>query len=230
MLLSHRQHTHSTCVSIHCTFPVTSQIDDRPQQAFSRRRCNMLALPVLKQAIVCSLLICGVRSFAQTTQIPFEQIQKDAGATVMQASSNSDIAAVSAPEPALGDSSSATPPLPASSSPALTPSSAAFTSGATVPRPKIVDKKFVLLNTMHLALALADVELSQRCIDQHTCAEANPFMPSSHAGKLEVSFGIFAYGAGASYFLKKHNSRWWWLSPVLGSGLHTVGIASALSH
>jgi hypothetical protein len=96
--------------------------------------------------------------------------------------------------------------------------------------PRIADTKFLWLNGVHLALTFADIELAQHCIDEHTCSEANPLMPSSTAAKLSVNIGMFAYATGASYYLKKRGFRLWWIPPAAGIGTHTVGVVSGISH
>jgi hypothetical protein len=184
--------------------------------------------PILKHVILVAVFICGHASFAQQAQIPFEQIQRDSQSSVALAQSNSAPPGVVPPEPAPQDSSSATPSRLAA--PASVASSATFNRVPAVRSPEVADAKFLFLNGQHLVLSLADIELSQRCIDAHTCTEANPLMPSSLAGKLSVTLGIFAYATATSYYLKKHRSRWWWAPPVLGVGIHTVGLMSGLAH
>jgi hypothetical protein len=79
-------------------------------------------------------------------------------------------------------------------------------------------------------MALFDVEMTQHCLADHHCTEGNPIMPSSHAGQLGVSFAMFAYGAGSSYWLKKHHFRLWWTAPVAGIVAHTAGVATGFAH
>jgi len=94
----------------------------------------------------------------------------------------------------------------------------------------IASRKYFLLNGFHAGLAVFDVEMTQRCINEHRCQELNPILPSSHVGKLGVSFAFVGYGAVTSYWLKKHNSRLWWLPPIVGSAGHSVGVASGFDH
>ena len=98
-----------------------------------------------------------------------------------------------------------------SAAPPFSPS-ASFEPARTV-APRIVDKKYLILNGLHLGMAVFDVEMTQRCIANYTCREGNPLMPSSQAGQLAVDFAYVAYGAGLSRWLKKHKSRMWWLPP-----------------
>jgi hypothetical protein len=83
---------------------------------------------------------------------------------------------------------------------------------------------------MHLGMAMFDIEMTQHCEAQHTCREANPFMPSSQAGALGVSLGFFAYSATGSYFMKKHNSKMWWLPSAMGIGTHVIGVYTGFAH
>ncbi len=112
-------------------------------------------------------------------------------------------------------------------------SDGSYLSVATRPeakKPRVVDKKFIFLNTLHLGLALADTEMTQACIADHKCREGNPLMPSSHAGQLAVDFGFFVYATGTSYWFKKHHSGLWWLPAAGASAAHTAGLITGLLH
>jgi len=87
-----------------------------------------------------------------------------------------------------------------------------------------------LLNSLHFSLAFADIETTQHCINEHTCREGNPLLPSSQAGKLGVSLGIATFTAVASYQIKKETTKAWWLAPTVGIAAHTVGLATGLAH
>ncbi|HUX46083.1 MAG TPA: hypothetical protein VMV57_15150 [Terracidiphilus sp.] len=108
-------------------------------------------------------------------------------------------------------------------------SSASFEPARPV-APRIVDGKFLMLNGMHLGMAVFDVEMTQRCIASHKCREGNPLMPSSQAGQIAVVFAYVAYGTVLSHWLKKHKSHLWWLPPTTGIVAHTVGTATGLLH
>jgi hypothetical protein len=183
---------------------------------------------ILKRTVGAAVLISGCAAFAQQTQIPFKQIQRDAQSSTASLPSKSDLASVVAPESASGESSSSAASLPAAPSPAS--SSSGLVAVYTFRPPKVVDTNFLLLNSQHLILALADIEMSQRCIDAHTCTEANPLMPNSLAAKFGVNLAVFANATFGSYYLKKHGSRYWWLPPVSGAGIHAVGLTSGLAH
>jgi hypothetical protein len=107
---------------------------------------------------------------------------------------------------------------------------AGFTRTPAFRGSKIFDAKYVWLNGLQLSLAFADIEITQHCIDEHTCREGNPLMPSSQAGKLSVSLGIAAFASVASYRLKKLRSKGWWVAPTVGIAGHAVGLASGLAH
>jgi len=175
-----------------------------------------------------AILMSSFASLAQQSRIPFEQMQREARLSATRAPSNSDAASLSFPVSAPGGSSSAAASLP--TPPA---SGSTITGFKRVPAgrgARVLDAKYLLLNGQHLVLALADIEMAQRCIDEHTCKEANPLMPSSPAAKLSVNLGIFAYATGTSYYLKKHGCRWWWAPPVAGIGIHAAGVASGIRH
>jgi hypothetical protein len=75
-------------------------------------------------------------------------------------------------------------------------------------------------------MAVFDVEMTQHCIAERKCREANPFMPSSQAGALSVDFALTAYEGLWSYFLKKHHSKIWWISPAAGIAVHAAGVGT----
>jgi hypothetical protein len=97
-------------------------------------------------------------------------------------------------------------------------------------RPRTADLKFFLWNGAHLGMALFDVEMTERCINDHRCREANPAMPSSQAGQIGIDLAIVAFDSGASYWLKKHRSKVWWLPPAAGIAVHSVGVATGFEH
>ncbi|MGA7314888.1 MAG: hypothetical protein WBX22_13035 [Silvibacterium sp.] len=45
-----------------------------------------------------------------------------------------------------------------------------------------MDKRYYVLNGLHLGMAVFDVEMTQRCISKQECREANPVMPSLKPG------------------------------------------------
>ena len=96
--------------------------------------------------------------------------------------------------------------------------------------PRTADSKFFWLNGLHLGMAVFDVEMTQRCIDSRHCREVNPMMPSSQAGKLSLNIALVAYSSGISYWLKKHNSKVWWLPPSAGIAIHSAGVATGFEH
>lgn len=159
----------------------------------------------------CLLFACsGTLVFAQQTSIPFRQLEKSAPLS----------ASLSAPESISSMSGSSS----SASDPGLT--AAASYVRPTYKRERVVDSKFLLVNGLHLGLAALDIGLTQRCIASGHCREGNPVMPSSLGGQAAVGSAIVGYGFFVSYKMKKHDSRVWWLSPVVGIGAHSVGAAT----
>jgi hypothetical protein len=112
-------------------------------------------------------------------------------------------------------------------------SAASFARVPSITVPQTLDSRYFLVNGLHLAMALLDVEVTQRCIATNQDREGNPLMPSSLGGQLSVNFALVGYSSFVSYKLKKHQSRVWWLSPMMGAAAHSAGIGtgiSALSH
>jgi hypothetical protein len=93
-----------------------------------------------------------------------------------------------------------------------------------------MDKRYYFLNGLYAGMAVFDVELTQHCISERKCREANPVMPSSQAGQLSVNFALVAFDAGYSYWLKKHHHKVWWIPPLSGSVVHAVGVATGFEH
>jgi hypothetical protein len=99
--------------------------------------------------------------------------------------------------------------------------------------PRTLDSRYFLLNGLHLAMALLDVEVTQRCIATHQYKEGNPLMPSSLGAQLGVDFALVGYGSFVSYKLKRQRSNLWWITPMIGVSTHSVGVAvdfNALAH
>ena len=95
---------------------------------------------------------------------------------------------------------------------------------------RVADSKFVVLNGIHLGMAVFDVEMTQRCIASHRCSEANPLLPSSQMAQLSVDVTIVALSSGISYWLKKRGSKLWWLPAVTGAAVHSAGVATGFEH
>jgi len=188
----------------------------------------MLVEPIHKRTLEIAVLMAGCACFAQQTPIPFGQIQRDAHLSAMRVPSNSELSIVFLPESAPGSSNSALPTFLALSASAS--SLAGFKRVPAGRSPKFFDARYFWINSLHLSLAVSDIEMTQHCIDEHTCREANPLMPSSQAGKIGVNLGLVTYTATSSYWLRKHKSRVWWLGPTVGVAAHTVGLASGLAH
>jgi hypothetical protein len=95
---------------------------------------------------------------------------------------------------------------------------------------EVMDKRYYFLNGLHLGMAVFDVEMTQRCISEQKCREANPVMPSSQAGQLSINFVLVGCEAWYSYWLKKHHPKVWWIAPLSGSVVHAAGVATGFEH
>ena len=166
---------------------------------------TMLGLVIAMSGMACS---------AQDAKIPFMQIEKDAQLSASATVPASE--AVISHSDGMFSSSSA-------------PASFVFVP-PTPTQPRTLSKGFLLLNGLHLGMAIFDVEMTQHCIANHHCVEGNPLMPSSHAGQLGVNFAIVGYGTFMSYRLKKQERKLWMLSPIVGIAAHSIGVASGIAN
>jgi hypothetical protein len=94
--------------------------------------------------------------------------------------------------------------------------------------PKVIDRKFVSLAALVFGLTVADVELTQHCLNAGTCYELNPTLPRSHWGQYAVNS---ATNAAVMYFAyrRRASGKWgWWVAPVVDIGAHSVGVGSNL--
>ena len=168
-------------------------------------QCTMLGLTIAMGGLACS---------GQGAKIPLRQIEKDAQLSASATVPASEAAVSHSYEMSSGASTSAgfvfVPPTPA--------------------RPRTLSKGFLLLNGLHLGMAVFDVEMTQHCIANHQCVEGNPLMPSSHAGQLSVNFALVGWGTFMSYRFKKQENKLWLLSPTVGIAAHTVGVASGFAN
>jgi len=114
--------------------------------------------------------------------------------------------------------------LPTGVVPAV-PSATGFVRVTSVSAPRTLDSRYYLINGLHLAMALLDVGISQRCIATNQYKEGNPLMPSSLGAQLGVDFALVSYGSFVSYRMKKQGSSAWWVTPIIGVGTHSVGVA-----
>jgi hypothetical protein len=164
-----------------------------------------------------AMIVSGLACSAQNASIPIRQIERDARAVKLSASvaAPGNEAAVGRAHEMLSESSS----------------SAGFVFVPPAAKaPRTLSPGFIVLNGLHLGMAVFDVEMTQRCIANHHCVEGNPLMPSSQAGQLGVNFALVGYGAFVSYKLKKRDSKLWVLSPTIGLAAHSVGVATGFAH
>ena len=86
------------------------------------------------------------------------------------------------------------------------------------------DWKFWTLNAAHAGAIIADVEITQQCIADHTCSEGNPLMPSSRARAYGVAMGFVLIEGIAAHKIRNTGSNAWWICPVMGVSAHSIGI------
>lgn len=104
------------------------------------------------------------------------------------------------------------------------------TMAAAPPAPRVDVTKFLLVNGLHLGMAIFDVEMTQRCIASHHCYETNPLMPSSQSGQLSINLAIVGGVTWISYWTRKGGSKFWWLPPAAGAAIHGGGVVTGFQH
>jgi hypothetical protein len=171
-------------------------------------------MKMLRASFVFCLVAGGVTLRAQLPTIPFDKIERNSQAQTRVVAN-----LIGATSDEGSSSSSAVPAAGMVTAPRMSST-----------EPRVADRSFLLLNGIHLGLAMFDMGLTQHCIANHQCKEGNPLMPSSTGGRLGVTLGLFASSAGGSYYLKKHRARAWWVLPFTGTVGHTAGVASGLAH
>jgi hypothetical protein len=97
---------------------------------------------------------------------------------------------------------------------------------APAKKKKVFDKKFALLAGFAAGLTIADFELTQRCLQRRTCVEADPLMPTSHAGMYATNIPLNAALFWWSYRRKQDGKRLWWLAPLMVVGSHAAGVGT----
>lgn len=103
----------------------------------------------------------------------------------------------------------------------------------TLPVTRVPDKprlgaRFFLLNGLNIGMTALDMSLSQHCIAQHRCREANFLMPSSLAARISIVAAFTAFGTYVSHRMKIRGARWWWAPPVFGAVAHGAGVVSGI--
>ncbi len=168
-----------------------------------------------------TILIGGSTCLAQQALIPFKQLQWNAETPPPPAAvERAEVSAASSillPSTAVSDSSAVASPLRNN----LT------IRGTDSPR---LGAGFFLLNGLNIGMTALDMSLSQRCVAEHHCREANPLMPPSLAGRISVVAVFAGLGTYVSHRLKKQGSRLWWLAPAFGTAAHSVGAASGFAN
>ncbi len=111
-----------------------------------------------------------------------------------------------------------------------------FVPASAQPKRRVLDKKFWLALGTAYALTVVDIELTQRCIRQHTCRELNPILGQSRGRAYAVNAAVLVPVTIWSYHRKKDQDRNgrqkgkmpWWLPSVVSSGSHAVGMSMGL--
>jgi hypothetical protein len=103
------------------------------------------------------------------------------------------------------------------------------------PKPlgKTVDKKFLMLFGLTAALTVADIELTQHCLQAGTCHETNFLYGSNptRARMYGINIPILSAQMVFSAWLKHRQPERhaWMLSPIVDSVAHGVGAISGLT-
>ena len=95
---------------------------------------------------------------------------------------------------------------------------------------RVVDARFLTVNSFSFEAAVMDVELTQSCLQARHCRETNPLLPPTHAGKLALNLGISTGITWLSYDMKKRHSKIWWIPPVANVAIHSYGTFTGFQH
>jgi hypothetical protein len=175
-----------------------------------------LGLIVVMGSSICS---------GQDAKIPFGQIEKAARLSTILALPGNDVAS------SLSSSDfSSSNPVPGLAKEEPLGTAAGFVRVSPVVIHRSFSPSYWMVNGLHMGLAVLDVEATHQCIVSHHCREGNPLVPSSLGGALTLEISLVSFSSYVSYRLKKHDARIWWVSPVVGSAAHTVGLATGLAH
>lgn len=162
-----------------------------------------------------AILIGGSTSMAQSKPIPVKQPQGN-GATLPQAP-KMERAEIAALRPGNLSTPSAADPVVREFAIARSPERARL--GA----------RFYMLNGLNVGMMALDMSLSQHCIAEHRCREANPLMPRSLAARISIAAVFAGVGLYASHRMKVRGTGLWWVPPFFGTVAHAIGAASGLS-
>ncbi len=91
------------------------------------------------------------------------------------------------------------------------------------PKRRVLDRKYWLLAAFAVGATVADVELTQRCLNHGTCVEMNPTLPRSRAGMYAVNIPATAALFYWSYRRKAQGKRLWWLPMLVDAAPHAAG-------
>lgn len=90
---------------------------------------------------------------------------------------------------------------------------------------RVADRKFVALTVASVLTAVADVELTQRCLRSGRCREGNPLMPTGRWRAYAVQAPLTLGATYLAYRWKKKGVRYWWVPQLSLSAGHGVGVA-----
>ncbi len=163
--------------------------------------------------LIFCFVIAGTLGRSQEESIPFDEVQDAQQAQTLQAESIPGT---------LFSAANSKAALGAAVRPAMHPLRPMRSRGFA--------RSYLMLNGIHLGMALLDVEMTQHCMAEHRCTESNPIMPSSYAGQIEVDLGWVTFAAADSFWARKHNIRGWWLAPMVGIAAHAAGAVTGFVH
>jgi hypothetical protein len=94
-------------------------------------------------------------------------------------------------------------------------------------KPRTIDRQFILLNTLLVAVTLADAETTLNCLSSPRCHEVNPILGSHPTrGKmyaLAVPLTTVSVYLSYHYKRKSPSKGWWKVYPLTFSAVHSVG-------
>jgi hypothetical protein len=93
-------------------------------------------------------------------------------------------------------------------------------------RPKVIDKKFIVLTALVFGLTAMDIEMTQRCMHRGTCVELNPTLPHSRGGMYAVNTATNLGVMYLAFHRRNHEKRDWWIAPLIDIGAHVGGVGS----
>ena len=168
-----------------------------------------------------TIFMAGSTCIAQKAPIPFDRLQWNTETPPQPAEMSSAEASTA--------SSTVLPSVTASAPSAVDSPVRNMVANGVAGSPRL-GARFLLLNGLDIGMAALDESLSQHCINESRCREANPLMPPSLAGRISIVAAVAALDTYVSHRLKKQGSSLWWIPPVFGIAAHSVGAASGFAN